>query len=863
MSERLLAAVLGSVASCTVVVLLLVSVEPESAPELTPEPPSRFSPGDMPIPVPILGRDIGDKVDHKQRRKQWFRDIHRAPPDVDWKAIELENGQRIQARRNAMATARGKTAGAWREKGSENQAGRAHVARRSLDGETLYVGSSLGGVWKGSLDGEGWSPIGDNLYGGAHNMVVLPADAEGDPDVVLISTDGGQVHRSADDGETWTVPSGLPSLAAGRRLKVTTDGSEVVFFLAKANSWKLFRSEDTGASFQEIVDLGSVQGDFWLPRDGGSGVYLISDALYLTEDLGETWEVVGSVPAGGNRLELTASEAGAPRFWAVVGERDIYRSDDLGSSWSLIKSISNADSYYQYWGEINASITDIDIFAHGGMEFFATRDGGDAFTRMNEWWEYNYESPVDNLHADMMGFDVFANDDGSETWYINTDGGTYRSEDGLQSVENLSLSGIRISQYYSTLTDVTDSDIVAAGAQDQGYQISGGIPQDDAVLEFSQVVSGDYGHLISGDGTHDLVFSVYPGTGLVQIGAENPGLVWFDFPSEEAGNYYAWMPPLTADPSDPEAFFFAATHLYRYTRTGDWEWTPTRHSDQSFSLDSYEFLSAFTFAPSEPDRAYAATSSGRMFVSDDGGVSWEQSSDSGPYSHYFYGTALVVDADDPDIVYVGGSGYGGPAVYRSTDGGENWSDWSEGMPSTTVYALIEAADGSLFAGSESGAWRRGAGGVEWIDITGTDAPVTLYWSAEFVAEINAVRFGTYGRGIWDYALDGGDCSGEDADSDGISCEEDCNDFDVTVYPDAEEVCDDGIDQDCDGVDEACPEDTEDDSGDVNADDTGSSEPDSMLDGDEDLKAGGCSCSSSGAPVGWLVLLPMLLFLRRR
>ncbi len=862
MSEGLISAVLGSVLTCSAVVVLLVSIEPGVAPHSRPhtQPPTRFSPGDMPLPVPIIGHDIADQVERKQRRKQWFAQLHRAPPGVDWQAVEQENGRLLQARRNALATARSGTAGSWQEKGSDNQAGRSHVARRSLDGDTLYVGSSLGGVWKGSLEGGDWEPIGDNLYGGAHHMVVLPADSEGEPDVVLVSTDGGQVHRTADDGLTWETPAGLPgSLSEGRRLQVTTDGSEVIFFLAKSsNVWRLYRSEDSGASFEVLNELGPIKGDFWVPRDGSGGVYLISDALYRSDDLGETWEELGTTPTGGTRFELTGSEAGAPRLWAVAGESRIYRTDDLGETWELIKTISSADSYYQYWGEISASVIDPDIFAHGGMEFFSTRDGGATFTRMNEWWAYN-SSPADNLHADMMGFDVFANDDGTETWYINTDGGTFRSEDGLLTVENLSLSGIRISQYYSTLTDINDADVVAAGAQDQGYQVSGGIPQDDEILEFSQAVSGDYGHLVSGDGTHDLVFSVYPGTGLVQVGAANPGLVWFDFPSQEGSSYYAWMPPLTADPSDPEAFFFAATHLYRYARTGEWQWTPTRHSEQSFSESSYEFLSAFTFAPSDPERAYAATSNGRMFRSDDGGETWELSGDSGPYSHYFYGTALVVDADDADIVYAGGSGYGGPAVYRSTDGGESWADWSDGMPSTTVYALVESADGSLFAGSESGAWRRGAGGSEWIDITGTEAPVTLYWSAEYVAELNAVRFGTYGRGIWDYHLDGGDCSDEDADGDGSPCESDCNDFDESVFPGADEVCGDGVDQDCDGADEDCPEDT--DSGEP---DTGPDDNSSGDDGDDDLHAEGCGgCASGGAPTGWLVLLPLLLAVRRR
>ena len=217
MSNRLLSLALGAALACSGTALLLVSLQP-SAPAPDAAPLHRFQPGDLPLPVPILGRDIDDKIDHKMRRKRWFADLHRAPPGVDWKAIERENGIALQARRNAMAGARGASESQWREKGSENQAGRSHVARRSLDGQTLYVGSSLGGVWKGSLDGEDWTPIGDNLYGGAHNMVILNPDEESGPDVVLVATNSGLVHRTSDDGITWEEPAGLPSLTGAKRL---------------------------------------------------------------------------------------------------------------------------------------------------------------------------------------------------------------------------------------------------------------------------------------------------------------------------------------------------------------------------------------------------------------------------------------------------------------------------------------------------------------------------------------------------------------------------------------------------------------------------------------------------------------------
>ncbi len=45
--------------------------------------------------------------------------------------------------------------------------------------------------------------------------------------------------------------------------------------------------------------------------------------------------------------------------------------------------------------------------------------------------------------------------------------------------------------------------------------------------------------------------------------------------------------------------------------------------------------------------------------------------------------------------------------------------------------------------------------------------------------------------------------GRDADGDGYNRKSDCNDRDSSVYPDADEICGDSIDQDCSGADLAC------------------------------------------------------------
>lgn len=803
-------------------------------------------------------------------RKQWFELRHRAPPGVDWRAVERQNGLDQIAKRNGLGDRRDQAA--WVERGSVNQAGRTHVTRRSPDGRSLYVGSSLGGLWRGTPAGDDWEPLGDNLFGGVHWLEVIDGPVQ---DVLVVATDGGQIHRSDDDGVTWERPTGIPEGYSVRRLTRATDGSDTLFLVMRT-WWEgtvLLRSTDAGASFQQVRSLADYPGDVWVPRDGGDGVWLLAgDGLYHSADLGDHWTKLGANTFGPEAAELAISEAG--RIWAVgwsSGAPTLYKSDDDGASFVSVTAMTD------YWNALEASIVDPNRLAWGGVEVHWTNDGGRRFDVVNAWWEY-YGDPARYLHADIMGIDVALDEDAAETWYFNTDGGTYQSTDGARSVENLSLHGLRIGQYYDVLTSAADPGHVALGAQDQGYQWSGRAPLEGDVWAFSQELSGDYAHLISADGTHALVHSVYPGFILTAEGEDAPVLLSSEFPAEESGKYYAWLPPLEPDPTDPTAFFFAATRLYRYTRAGD-TWTPTLWSDQRFDGQDYEFLSAFAFSPHDPQRAYAATSTGRLFWSTDAGKHWTAAAGRGPESHYFHGTALWPSIEDPDVVYVGGSGYGDAhSVWRSTDGGATYAAWDEGLPDTLVYVLVEARDGTgrLFAGTETAAYARGPDDPAWVDITGAEAPVTTYWSAEALPHEDTIRFATYGRGVWDYRLDpaGTGCyppNPADRDSDGVDCRTDCADADATIKPGLPDVCD-GVDVNCDATDFA--EQDADGDGHPACDDCDDARAD-VFPGAEEVRKdgvdqdcdgadrGGCGCAGGGDGAGLVALGLAGLLVRRR
>lgn len=845
-------------AGAVLTVLTLPADEPVPAQPAATLDPSANPPPPTPGPFLDLETFIDSKKDQKTRRKEWFKEMHRAHPDVDVEAAKRLEGLRQLERRNRLAGGVAPPSeGKWVERGSDNQAGRMHVARLAYDG-TLYAGSSKGGVWIGGEDGSNWEPIGDSLYGGVHWLEVLDIGAE--LPRVVAATDGGLIHTSDDHGDTWHAPTELEGLNGVRRLVMTSDDTQTLYLLASIGSfYGLWRSTDDAETWTEVRTL-TTRGDLWVPRTGGADLYVAQDGvLYVSSDQGDTWETRGTFDEGSTRAELAGSEAGA--LYVVSGGGTVYRSADDGWTWSAGLNVG-----HDYWGALNASIVDDQLFMYGGVEQWVSRDGGQTSAKMNHWWLYYsvYGGDEDTLlHADTMGIDVRPEGD-DEVWYINTDGGLYESRDNMNTVHNLSLSGLRVSQYYDVHTSWANDDHVLAGAQDQGWQLTTYATQDsDLAYEFYQLVSGDYGHITSGDGTHEVVYTTYPGFILINIGEDTPYTEGADFPS--GASYVPWIPPVVADPDDNWAFYFPGDQLYRYTR-GESDWVYEVYGD--FSLSGGEYVSAMAFSPVDAERVYMATSAGKVFTSSDHGLTWTQSESRGPDDNWYYGQAIAPSWTDADVITLGGSGYGVPAVYRSTDAGLTFAPWGHGLPDTLVYSLIEAMDGTgcVFAGTTHSAYERCPEDEEWSEISDGQAPITTYWAVEAHPTQNTIRYATYGRGIWDYKLDTPDCYPvEDTDGDGWWCHEDCDETDASIHPGAEDVLDDGIDQDCDGqdattIDTAPPEDT-----DPPEDTEPPDEEPAVQDDPPVIEAEpNCGCSASSRPAAWSLLgILGLVALRRR
>ncbi len=718
---------------------------------------------DHPTPTEIASGE-GECENQRLAREEWLNTIHKTPDDMDWRQIEAANRRALSLERFGRIH-NGVRTDHWEEIGSANQAGRTRAAAPSSDGLDLYVGSDQGGVWRGTIDGRFWEPLSDGLGLGSYELLVVPPGAGPDEPETIFTLTPSTVHVSYDNGLTWAVPTGFGDDDIYGAIKIVHDTAHprTVYFLTRARHWTggsgfiyaniIYWSTDGGQTFSFRYAFPSIKPcDAWIDRVDGGDLYVsYGGDLYRSTNQASSFEIVGTYPvASVSDIVLAGCEAGAPAFYAAIKTNSVwtlYRSADAGASWVQRYTITD------FWETLEASITNETLVFFAGVECWRSTNSGYNFNRINTWGEY-YADPEFKLHADFPGMDIYLID-GAEKIYFNTDGGTYVSTDGGATVRNLSLWGLGISQYYSVFTSQTDPYLIVAGAQDQGYQQSM-LGNSENYLPFDQLISGDYGHLTSTVRDHNWLYSVYPGFVLLQKNENSPqGLYQIGFPDTD----HSWLPFILADPEDHNAYYFCGNGLW-YCERGQYGYSYT------MTELPHDFggghLTAFEISDVDPDYWFAITSQGWLWYSHDAGATWTQT-DHGPGPHYFYGTAIVTSPLNRDIAYVGGNGYLGHAVYRTTDSGLTWTGFGDGLPNTTVLGLAIDGDTSIpYLAASAGPYGYDESLGQWVSLLGTEAPLTEYWCIEWVPDLGVIRYGTYGRGIWDYLpVDPQSVAGED------------------------------------------------------------------------------------------------------
>ncbi len=394
-----------------------------------------------------------------------------------------------------------------------------------------------------------------------------------------------------------------------------------------------------------------------------------------------SWTPVG--PAGGDARAF-APVAGEPNhLYLGTTNSWVYESLDQGSTWHRLARLNAAEDLVVDSIIVDSAHASV-IFAGGWNPnqspggLYVSRDGG------RHW------NAVEALRGQSI-FSLAQSPSQANTIFAGTLDGVYRSADSGLSWTLISPAGSHeIHEVESLAVDPRDPDIVYAGTWHLPWKTEDGGKHwhniKNGVIEDSDVFS----MIIDPDKPHTVYLSACSGI----------------YKSENAGELFHKIQgiPSTArrtrvlmqDPTNHDVVYAGTTEgLYKTVDAGK---TFQRMTGPEVVVNDVYV------DPADSNHVLLAIDRGGVLTSQDAGVTFRSSNEG------FSGRrveALLVDRNNPARLFAGvvnDKSYGG--VFVSNNGGTSWDQIGEGpgggLAGRDVFALAEAGDGTVVAGTNHG-----------------------------------------------------------------------------------------------------------------------------------------------------------------
>jgi hypothetical protein len=530
-----------------------------------------------------------------------------------------------------------------------------------------------------------------------------------------------------------------------------------------ASSAGVYVSDDRGASFTRGASLVGHDPVYELrvsPADEDRLLVATSQGLFLSGDGGQSLGPVAGLPAG-EATSVAFDPTQALRIWAVVrggAAPGLYRSEDGGDSFTRQ---SAADAGPQ------AVLDDARrLFVHprdGQVLYVLPQESSDGRTALRSAdggasFALTSISLPDDVRAWRWGL-AFAGDfafllpsasDPQDVVGQSLGAALYRSSDGLAFVNGSTLfDGANCGLANRGVAfDPGDPERFALGNADIGvyltengadWFVDRGVPWEwvgDRVSWSSQhtldISPADPAALIGvAGGVFDKKLVRSPDSGLtweivddvvnyhwrVAFHPLDPGVIYAGHRrSLDGGASFQALPiPAELDDdqtqvidycrADPDVLFTASRATGRILRSEDRGDTWALWATAGGSLAPFDPIMTTAVDPADCDVVYALDAEGDLARFD--GARWESlgalAHAPGPAGYFNYVRSVAVDPRHAEILYVGLSGCGGPAVLRSLDAGQTWEDVSYNLFRQGVSQIdVSPHTGEVLVGGCSG-----------------------------------------------------------------------------------------------------------------------------------------------------------------
>jgi hypothetical protein len=622
----------------------------------------------------------------------------------------------------------------WTSIGPRNVNGRIKcLAIHPATENIVWAGAANGGVWKTVNGGATWLPmmsqelslaIGGLAISTSNPYILYAATGEDTPGWGP-SWGGAGVYKTDDAGANWTLLSPISSTRCTKVL-IHPSNPDIVYVAGNAGlhktinggvTWSNVRTDHVSDALMDPTDPNRLFAGVW-----NSGVYRSTDG-------GASWTLLSAGILTGSsadwiKLAMGRNGTGGTNFLLAKMGTDsgsIYRSNDGGTSWTLIASGVEPATYNEWTNVVGVDPNNHNRILAGGVGVSRSTNGSTF-------------ASVGGTHSDHHS--IVYSPENSNVVYLATDGGVYKSIDG-GATWALASYQLVATQLYSIGVSQSPAFRVGGATQDQG------IIQTTGSADWLGTGAGNEGGFFIVDPNNEQNIYVTPWSTNLRRSTDG-GSSWTTILTGLGG---VTATDLSVRPGDSSRLLcVGGSQVFRSTDQGN-NWSSVA------SLTGGGTKVAFSAA--DASVCYAATSSGRVYRSANSGTSgtWSEPyavADRPPVGVI---SALAISYADANRVYIGYAGFGVAHVWRSTDGGAHWTNASGSGPATLpdipLNALIAHHLNSdvVYAATDIGLFRTQDGGVTWQSFN-EGAPRAFISGLELRRSSRMLYASTMGRGAY-------------------------------------------------------------------------------------------------------------------
>lgn len=699
---------------------------------------------------------------------------------------DVNIGERLQAVYSMLQTSNQSSfskknetsSNAWTSLGPVNISGRIRaIAMSAAQPNTIYAGAASGGVWKSTDMGMSWVSTSDFMNTLAIGALAIDPNnpnrifaGTGEP-VVYAGVGAPQYYgtglmRSDDAGATWTRLPWPSASTAVHRIAIHPTSADTMIV---ASIGDLYKTTDGGQTWRRTMS--GLATDVYYAPGRPSRVYAAmgndegatANGVYVSDAGGErfSWRRLSTnFPTADScgRIVLAISQSDPNRLYAAVAmsnarkasfEEDFYlvmMSTNGGESWTrrynaISRAFTNGQAFYDL--ALGVMPNNPDFVMLGGIDWYRSTNGGASFS-INTDWKLRTTNPGSARYAHADQHAILFHPTDPNTILIGCDGGIHiTTNSGLQW--QIRSTNMVNTQFYSCAYNPSNPAVIYGGTQDQS-NMRMSAPNS---MTWNYMGGGDGGNIVVDPQNSSLIYILI---NMAPYRTTDGGATFTKIDNGfDTYERFGWQPPYLMHPTSRTTLFTGGHRMYKAVNAH--QGTPTW---ALISPDLTKAMSGITsrlsdaaIAPSNPDWMYTVSGDGRAMVSSNYNKStdptWTDIS-SGLPNRYL--ADVFVDWEDHLTVYVAVSGFNSAHVFKTTNGGSNWTDISGNLPDVPVNAVVRSRTdaNTIFAATDVGVWVTRDGGTSWEQY-GSGLPNVVVWDLAITPE-NVLIAGTHGRGMW-------------------------------------------------------------------------------------------------------------------